>query len=179
MARRQDESPVTVAPAAVVDAAVLLVRAEFPRGPEPVRRAAEELPAVRGDRKDLVEVVANLLRNAFEASGPSGSVEVETTTVIPAAVLRAAHPSLREVEYVVIRVTDDGPGFAEEARSRLFEPGCTTKPDGAGMGLAVAHGVATALDGAVIVESAPVRGSVVSLYLPAVAYSPVRPTPGD
>jgi signal transduction histidine kinase len=80
-----------------------------------------------GDAGQLGQVVVNLLGNAVDAAGPGGTVEV---------VLK------REAERFVLEVIDSGPGPAAEVAGRLFEPFVTSKPEGVGLGLAVAKQVA-------------------------------------
>ena len=64
-------------------------------------------------------------------------------------------------------VTDDGPGIAEDALPRLFEPFFTTRPQGTGLGLAVVRAVARAHGGDISVE--PLRqGTRFILHLPDV-----------
>jgi signal transduction histidine kinase len=72
--------------------------------------------------------VFNVIGNAVEAAGPGGSVQVQ---------LRVSTDNRIHLE-----VTDSGPGPPERIAARLFEPFVTGKPEGIGLGLAVAHEVA-------------------------------------
>jgi signal transduction histidine kinase len=83
--------------------------------------------ALRGDRGQLGQLLVNLLTNAIEAAGPGGRVEAEVT---------------RQGERLVLEVTDSGPGPGADVAGRLFEPFVTSKPEGVGLGLAVARRVA-------------------------------------
>ena len=97
---------------------------------------------VAGDEIQLVQLVANIVRNAIDAvaDNPLGARHVAVAIVRPAA------------GRLEITVADNGPGIAEDARGRLFEPFFTTRPTGLGMGLAIsrtiadAHGAALSLD---------------------------------
>lgn len=101
----------------------------------------------RGDATRLRQVLFNLVKNAVEAAGAQGRVDV----------------SLEEREGgSEVSVRDTGPGFAPEVRERLFEPFFTTKPQGTGLGLAVCHAIARAHGGALVVGA----GSLVTLVLP-------------
>jgi signal transduction histidine kinase len=86
----------------------------------------EEL-AVRGDAGQLSQVLLNVLTNAIEAAGPGGKVEV------------CARQD--EQRRAVVQVRDSGPGPSADVAGRLFEPFVTGKPDGVGLGLAVARQV--------------------------------------
>jgi signal transduction histidine kinase len=83
-------------------------------------------PAISGDRDQLQHLFLNVIGNAVEAAGPNGWVS---------ATLQMAQNS------AVVEVSDSGPGPAAEVAARLFEPFVTGKPEGVGLGLAVARQV--------------------------------------
>jgi two-component system NtrC family sensor kinase len=104
-----------------------------------------------GDAGKLRQVIANLIINAAQATGPGGRVSVE---------------SGREGGDALLRVVDDGPGMTDEVRARMFDPFFTTKPDGTGLGLAIAHAIVDAHGGRLEVRTAPGEGTRVTLRLP-------------
>jgi signal transduction histidine kinase len=71
-------------------------------------------------------------------------------------------------DYVEISVTDTGCGMSTEVRDKAFEPFFTTKEEGKGTGLGLSQvaGFATRSAGKCVIESAPGRGTTVTLYLP-------------
>jgi signal transduction histidine kinase len=87
---------------------------------------------VDGDAGQLGDLFANLLGNAVDAVGTGGEVAVS---------LR------REDKIAVVEVSDTGPGPPSEVAGRLFEPFVTAKPEGIGLGLAVARHAAEAHGG--------------------------------
>ena len=87
---------------------------------------------LRADREQLRAALSNLALNAIEAAGPGGTVGLE---------VRSASGSVR------MDVIDDGPGPPPELASTLFEPFVTGKPEGVGLGLALASRVASDLGG--------------------------------
>jgi signal transduction histidine kinase len=93
---------------------------------------------VFGDAGRLGQLILNVLGNAVEAAGPGGVVEVKVTEES-----RLAPRS----PVVVLEVRDSGPGPTPEVAERLFEPFVTGKPEGVGLGLAVARQVAEAHGG--------------------------------
>ena len=78
------------------------------------------LPKVRGNAGELNQVWLNLIDNALDVIPEAGSIEVSAR---------------RELERVVVRVVDDGPGIPPEVEARIFDAFFTTKPPGQGIGL--------------------------------------------
>ena len=110
-------------PAGELAAGLLALFPAAPPGITLVRQVAPDLPLLRADRDQLLQVLHNLVKNALEAM-PSGG----TLT------LRAA----RDGEAVIFEVADTGSGIPAELQPRIFEPWVTTKPGGTGLGLAIA-----------------------------------------
>jgi len=114
------------------------------------------------DKERLVQVLFNLLSNAIKFSPPNGSVELSAKI---------------DTRNVVLLVTDHGPGLPHGIRERLFQP--FVEPDskvdrtgsGAGLGLAIAKGIVTALQGEIRVESSTGGGTRVSVLLPRASSS--------
>jgi signal transduction histidine kinase len=97
-------------------------------------------PILQGDPGRLGQLILNVLGNAVEAAGPGGTVQV---TLSEEARL-APRPSV-----VVLEVLDSGAGPPPAVAERLFEPFVTGKPEGVGLGLAVARQVAEAHGGCI------------------------------
>ncbi len=115
---------------------------------------APGLPAVRGDRQKLVQVLVNLIRNALHATSPGQKVHVTAE---------------RRDDAVVFAVEDEGPGVAPEVRERLFEPFTTTKGDqGYGLGLYMARLIVVSHRGRIELVERP-RGTRFEVVLPAMA----------
>ena len=127
--------------------------------------ASEELPDVMADDEMLGAVLANLGRNALEATGEGGTVTFSTRRFRgrPVGVPTASRPDLGWAE---VRVADDGEGIADEALEHLFIPFYTTKNGGTGLGLAISQRVIRKLGGTVDVRSRAGRGSTFIIYLP-------------
>ncbi len=108
---------------------------------------------VEGHPQKLRQVVLNLVKNAAEAAGGAGRIEVR---------VEGGTGSGR----VVVR--DSGPGFSRDARTKLFEPFFTTKDSGTGLGLAVSQGIVHAHGGEIEAESLREGGAQFTVRLPAV-----------
>ncbi len=104
-----------------------------------------------GDRLKLKLAIGNLVRNAIEATGGDGKVEVS---------LRQGRGKIQVV------VDDDGPGIAPSVRSRLFHPFTTTKATGTGLGLALVRKFAELHGGAASVSESPLGGARFVFTLP-------------
>ena len=74
----------------------------------------------------------------------------------------------RDDAHALLRVCDDGQGMDDATLKRVFEPFFTTKPhgQGTGLGLSIVHGIVTAHDGQVEIDSDAGRGTCVSVRLP-------------
>ena len=117
---------------------------------------------VEVDPGELELVVLNLAVNARDAMPKGGTITLCARNA----------PSMQDEElagdYVQLAISDTGTGIAPDVLARVFEPFFTTKEigKGSGLGLAQAHGFAKASRGAVRIQSEPLRGTTVSLYLP-------------
>ncbi|HPK71798.1 MAG TPA: ATP-binding protein [Vicinamibacterales bacterium] len=109
------------------------------------------------DADQLKQALDNLVRNAVDASPDGGRV------VLAARPHAGGH---------VIEVTDEGTGIPPDVLPRIFDLYFTTKADGTGVGLAVTHQIVDAHRGRIDVESAPGRGTRMSVHLPADAELP-------
>ena len=77
------------------------------------------------------------------------------------------HPTLKEGNFVVITIKDQGMGISEEMVSRIFDPFFTTKTKGHGLGLAISYSIISRHDGAINVRSELGKGAAFHVYLPA------------
>jgi signal transduction histidine kinase len=117
----------------LIDQAVSLLRPQAQHAETALAWKQPDGPAsIMGDPAQLAHLVSNLISNALEAAGPGGSVEVAMT------------PRGR---LAVVEVVDTGPGLPPELAAKLFEPFVTGKPEGIGLGLAVAKQAADAHGG--------------------------------
>lgn len=118
----------------------------------------QDLPRVEVDAVQIQQVILNLVRNALEsvtANPPSGRRIQLSTALTPEG----------EVEF---SVCDNGPGIAPEVAERLFEPFCTTKPNGSGLGLTISRTVVQSHGGTIGTKPVEPRGVCFYIRLPAV-----------
>ena len=132
------------------------------------------------DPHDLEQVIFNLVLNARDALPEGGEVSVETSVEPIPSDRRRPDPAAGAADYVCVRVRDNGIGMSADAQSHLFEPFFTTKEvgEGTGLGLAFVHGIAIHAGGSVQVDTAPGRGTTVSVFFPVAAGAAVDDRPG-
>jgi len=111
----------------------------------------EAKPTIVSDGDRVLQIISNLLSNAFRWTPDGGSVGLE---------LSATDGS------VYVGVADSGPGIPPSERERIFRPFWSRGGGGTGLGLAIAHELATALGGRISLESSAERGSRFELMLP-------------
>jgi signal transduction histidine kinase len=138
------------------------------------RLAAGLWPAMV-DPTQMELVILNLAINARDAMPDGGVVTIETGNCHRDAPARPEEPAAGD--YVVVKVIDTGSGMTPEVQAKAFEPFFTTKPPGAGSGLGLSQvfGTARQSGGDVQIDTAPGRGTTVSVFLPRAVSRAERP----
>ena len=167
---RQDSGEIRVHDAPTVfGEAVTFVARLLPADVSVVR---EGFAAVRDDgrprgvwlsEEGVVQVVQNLVRNAVDAMGDSGTVTVRLG--------RGEHTGRRETHVrpaITLTVADQAPPIDAETRKRMFDPFFTTKPvgQGTGLGLSTVLGIVHGWGGDIAVETGPNGGNAFIVQLP-------------
>ncbi|MEW6744218.1 MAG: PAS domain S-box protein [Planctomycetota bacterium] len=160
-----DPRPVRIIP--LIDETLKMLEVSLPARVEICRRFEARSATVVAEPTQIHRILMNLCVNALHAMEERGGVllialkEVEVGEVAP-------HPDLKPGSYLRLDVSDTGCGMTPDVMRRVFDPGFTTKAPGvgSGMGLAVVHGMARSLGGAVTVESEVGTGAVFSVFLP-------------
>ena len=129
-----------------------LGRTAVPPGVEVSVRADGGPRTISGHYDPLRRAFGNLLRNASEAMGGCGSIEIAVNG---------------DGQGLVVTLADHGPGIPAELRQRVFEPYFTTKQDGTGLGLALVRHTIEAHGGTLAVFETPGGGATFSIVLPA------------
>ncbi len=108
--------------------------------------------SIQGHYDPLRRAFSNLFRNAAEAMGGRGTIDVKVAG---------------EGRGVVVTVADHGPGIPANLRGRIFEPYMTTKADGTGLGLALVRQTVDAHSGTIAASDTPGGGATFTLVFPA------------
>jgi signal transduction histidine kinase len=141
-----------------VDMERLVDRAYSAYGEEARRRGIEyhrsitAKPVLETDGDRVLQVISNLLANAFRWTPDGGHVGL----------------ALSQVDGTIrVAVDDSGPGIPEEEQERIFRPFWSRDGHGTGLGLAIASELAVALGGEINLQTEAGRGSRFELVLPA------------
>jgi signal transduction histidine kinase len=127
------------------------------RGIEVQQQLDPGLPLLRSEPGAVKQVVLNLMTNGAEAMPQGGRLMLLTSDSV----------NLDGELFVLLQVTDTGPGVAPEVLQRLFLHGVSTKGEGhEGIGLTVSEGIVRRLGGRILCRSSPGRGTIFGVLLP-------------
>lgn len=127
-----------------------------------------EVKLVRADKRQLEQVMMNLVVNSRDAMPEGGVIKIETRQNDLATGLTRDRVEVPAGEYVTVRVSDEGTGIAAENLSKIFEPFWSTKKtEGTGLGLSTAYGIVKQTGGFIFADSVEGEGTVFTIYLKA------------
>jgi signal transduction histidine kinase len=136
----------------LIDRAYVTFSEEARRRKIDYRCSVEAKPVIVSDGDRVLQIISNLLSNAFRWTPDGGTIALE---------LKAVDGT------VCVAVDDSGPGIPAAERERIFRPFWSRDGGGTGLGLAIARELASALGGRIQLETSPERGSRFELVLPA------------
>jgi len=126
---------------------------------------------IKIDRGQLETAILNLIVNARDAIGTSGTIRIETAKVSFDDEVASVDPSVRSGNFLMLAISDNGCGMDSETLNRVFEPFFTTKATGkgTGLGLSMVYGFVKQSGGHVSIYSEPGVGTSVKLFFPPAA----------
>ncbi|WP_322866110.1 ATP-binding protein [Aquicoccus sp. G2-2] len=129
------------------------------------------LQAIRADKRQLEQVIMNIVVNARDAMPAGGEIRIETRNRhfdAPSVRDRATIPA---GEYVSIMISDEGVGIPPDKLEKIFEPFFTTKNvgEGTGLGLSTAYGIVKQTGGFIFSDSVPGEGTQFTMLFPVYA----------
>jgi signal transduction histidine kinase len=135
-----------------------LLRGQLEQSRTTVRYAVEdEAPFVTIEDDQLKQLFLNILQNALEAMGPGGELSI-----------RVARTQSSGSTWILVEVSDTGPGMPESVKTHVFDPFFTTKPTGSGLGLAICRSIVDAHRGTIRAENnTNSSGTTIVVELPA------------
>lgn len=155
-----------------IDVVLTLYQNQLKQGVEVIKNY-QDVPLIRCSPDELNQVWTNLVHNALQAMENRGKLEIEVfqqnnLQALTAETLKTTETSPgSEARYVVVQITDSGPGIPEEIQDRIFEPFFTTKAagEGSGLGLDIVRKIVEKHQGVIAVESQPGK-TTFSVLLP-------------
>jgi len=170
--RRVEVEPRTVMVHLIVKEALKLLRASIPKTIDIRHQIDPDNDVVFADPTRIHQVIMNLCTNAFQSMDEKGGLlYVGLEHVDVDADLAGDKPGLYEGLYVRLTVRDTGCGMDRYTIKRIFDPFFTTKEKGrgTGLGMSTVHGIVTAMNGYIDVESVLGKGTCISVYMPSVS----------
>ena len=128
-----------------------------------------DLKFIRADKRQLEQVLMNLVVNARDAMPRGGTIEIATRMRHLREPLHRDRAVVPPGEWVEVLVVDSGTGIPADKLPKIFEPFFTTKRtgEGTGLGLSTAYGIVKQTGGFIFAESEVGKGTTFSLMLPA------------
>jgi len=137
-----------------------LVLAEFGAGVVVNCDYDPSVPELLGDREQLIQALLNVVRNAAQALGAGGAIDLRTRVARQITIARQRYRLALELQ-----VIDDGPGVPEAIRERIFNPLVSGREGGSGLGLSLAQSYIQYHGGVIECDSRPGR-TVFTILLP-------------
>jgi len=161
-----------------VEAALTILRQSLPAGIEISCDFEWSAWNVLVDQGQMTQMILNLGINARDAMSGKGRLTFVTRNQVVDEYYLRQHPFARTGEYVLLSLSDTGPGIPDEIMEHIFEPFHTTKPlgSGTGLGLSIVYGAVKQAGGWITAESPPDRGATFEIYLPRTLEQPKEVT---
>ncbi|UCH07215.1 MAG: response regulator [Deltaproteobacteria bacterium] len=169
--RQNEEEKKPLRMSIVVREALTLVRAALPTIIEIRQNLASQSDTILANPMQIHQVLINLCTNAAQAMREKGGVlEVSLEDADLDSEATALNPDLQPGGYVKLTVKDTGSGIAPEIVDRIFDPYFSTRePEhGAGMGLAVVHGIVKGSGGSIAVDSIVGEVTAIHVFFPKI-----------
>jgi two-component system, cell cycle sensor histidine kinase and response regulator CckA len=168
-ARGVEGERVALQPKHMIKEIIKILRETLPKSIEISFKIPNDLWIVSADATQIHQVLMNLCVNARDAMPDGGSISITAENVFLDENYARMHIEAKSGRFVMIGVSDTGPGMSPEIQSRIFEPFFTTKEmtKGTGLGLSTALTIVKSHGGFINVYSELHKGSQFTVYLPA------------
>jgi two-component system, NtrC family, nitrogen regulation sensor histidine kinase GlnL len=127
-----------------------VVLAEMPEGLTVQRDYDTSLPALIGDKEQLIQVILNIVRNAAQAMQGHGRIILRTRIARQVTLFKQRHRLA-----VMVQIIDNGPGIPPQLRDKIFYPLVSGRADGHGLGLTLAQDFVSQHQGTIEFDSEP------------------------
>ena len=168
-ARGVEGERVALQPKHLIKEIVKILRETLPKSIEISFQIPNDLWIISADATQMHQVLMNLCVNARDAMPEGGSIAIKAENVRVDENYARMHLEAKPGRFVMVSVTDTGPGMSPAVQSRIFEPFFTTKEmtKGTGLGLSTALTIVKSHGGFINVYSELHKGSQFTIYLPA------------
>lgn len=138
----------------VVDRVLKILKTEAEKRGITLLAELGPLPMIKADKRQMEQVVFNIVINSVQALGRDGNIWIKTFDT---------------GDRINVEIKDNGPGIAKDIKSKIFDPFFTTKPvgEGTGLGLSISTGIVNEHGGSISVEGGEGTGAVFVISLPA------------
>ncbi len=137
----------------ILEETLQLIRPQIEKARISVKKEFHPLPSITMDKEQMKQVFLNIVLNAIQAMPRGGT-------------LTLGGKVCEEGDWIKLWFKDSGVGIASEAMNKLFDPFFSTKDNGLGLGLSIAHRIVDAHRGKIEVESTPGEGTLFTLWFP-------------
>ncbi|NOX87982.1 MAG: PAS domain S-box protein, partial [Calditrichaeota bacterium] len=134
----------------------------LPSGIEIRKEIQPDLPFIKADPTQMLNLFTNLIDNAAQAIEPPGMITIKINYIEK---IHAA-PLERIDNFIQIEVSDTGVGMTEEHQQKIFNPFYSTKEGGSGLGLAIVKKIVEDHNGQIEVFSRKNLGTHITVLLP-------------
>jgi nitrogen-specific signal transduction histidine kinase len=168
-ARGVEGERVALQPKHLIKEIVKILRETLPKSIEITFQLPDDLCIISADATQIHQVLMNLCVNARDAMLEGGSISIKAENALVDENYARMHIEAKPGRFIVVTVSDTGPGMPPEIQSRIFEPFFTTKEmsKGTGLGLSTALTIVKSHGGFMNVYSEINKGSQFAVYLPA------------
>ncbi len=143
------------------------------------------LPKIHADKRQLEQVIMNLVVNGRDAMPEGGTITIKTRSLCLETPWNRDNSVVPPGTYVQVTVTDEGTGIPPEVMDKVFEPFFSTKPtgEGTGLGLSTVYGIIRQSGSFIFVDSPPGCGTTFTLLFPGndaeptISALPAKPEP--
>jgi signal transduction histidine kinase len=111
-----------------LDNTLVMLRSQLKKGITVEREYADNLPRIQAYGSELNQVWTNIIDNAIDVMNGNGKIAIKSS---------------KDDDWIVVEISDSGPGISPEIQSKIFDPFFTTKApgEGTGMGLNISHNI--------------------------------------
>ena len=143
----------------IIDEIKILLRSVIPNSIKMINESESNVDNIYANRTQIGQIFINLCSNASHAMEDTGG----TLT------MKIQNAVRQNVKYVLLKISDTGPGIDTKIADRIFDPYFTTKEigKGSGLGLSVVHGIVEENNGFIEFENNPGEGVSFYIYLPS------------